>query len=177
MTLVLQNNEFVFHCAAPYLNLSQLKSCNHDNRMIKLNGKRISFNQTLSYAFSHIDNSRLWSHLMETNSVPTAHSSSPNTFNNSIFPDSTLMRFYWEKELQWNKTLKTNTVLQKCYFLCQRLIDTLPGEKRCCNTCQWTVPLSDFHNDTTCTFCTDYNSYKLAILQNRAYLKPNDKKQ
>jgi len=167
------STDFAYQCVAPYLNPKQLKYCKSDTSFIRQWGKKKSFIQTIQYVLHKCREGELWLKLVETGVLPRPHSSSDNTFLDSPFPDTTIIRFYWEKELSWKRTSKSSKTFKDCYLLCQSLVDTLPFKKKICQSCQWSIPVSDFHNDTTCTFCTDYDSYHLMTFQKAHYLKPN----
>lgn len=165
--------DFLYQCVAPYLNPRQLKSCKAETSLVRCAGKKNSFIRTVQYALSQCREGTPLLYLVESGILPRPHTSSANTFLDTAFPDTTMIRFYWEKELSWLKTSKSSKVFKDCYTLCQSILDLLPCDKKICQSCQWRLPVSDFHNHSTCTFCIDYDSYHLMTYRRLHYLKPN----
>jgi hypothetical protein len=73
-----------------------------------------------------------------------------NSFSEWNIAKPQIIRMKWRQILEYPDTIgdATRNVVQE-------IMNYLPGKKNVCQSCQWSLPMTCFYNNTTCCYCND----------------------
>lgn len=81
----------------------------------------------------------------------------------TVIPASHWLRWYWDDL----KLFSSSNSYSRDYSNAKTLLQWYPGEHQKCIQCNWSVPVTDFYDDTTCEYCysphNKKNLYKVLV--------------